>query len=258
MPIEAKEEFHLPFDQKGINLLSWKELEPFPGSNDIEITVGISNWNRDGTIVECIDSVCNQNFPKKNYEIIIVDDCSEDNSRVLIRHTIEKYQDNLIRYYELEESRTKNEHHPHNVTIRKALGKIFVKVSGDTLLSRNYLEGVWRHHNVYNNLFLHCFWGGISKDMMSDDCSNFMVMRKEALEKIIKLSGLEEDKLRPCLNPDLPVAHENKHPVDTGGSMYTKWWQKLHGFDEQIQGNIPGDVCLICRCTRIGPFRRNA
>ena len=40
MSVAAKEEFHIPFDQKGVHLPSWKELEPFPGSDDIEITIG--------------------------------------------------------------------------------------------------------------------------------------------------------------------------------------------------------------------------
>ncbi len=246
----TEETFHLPFDQRGVNLSSWTDLPPFEGSNNLEITVGMSNWNRDGTIAECIESVCNQSFPNKNYEIIIVDDGSEDNSKKLIERTIKKYPDNLIKYYALKESRTFNEHHPHNVTIREARGKIFVKLSGDTLISKNYLEGVWRHHQSRENLFLHCLWGGVSKQSFAFQLKEIGL--KRLLSRIIRETSLEEELIKDKIAPELQNAHDGKWPVDTGGSMLTKHWKEMRGFNELIKGNSVGDVEFMCRCTRKG------
>lgn len=55
-------------------------------------------YNGEATIAQTIESVLNQTYPQ--WEMIIVDDCSTDNSAELV-HSYEK-KDNRIRYYRLE------------------------------------------------------------------------------------------------------------------------------------------------------------
>jgi glycosyltransferase involved in cell wall biosynthesis len=50
---------------------------------DILISVIIPNFNYEQFLKRCIDSVLNQNY--ENFEVIVVDDCSTDNSRELIK-----------------------------------------------------------------------------------------------------------------------------------------------------------------------------
>jgi glycosyltransferase involved in cell wall biosynthesis len=54
-----------------------------------KITVGISSYNHSKYLEQCIDSVLNQNY--KNFDIVIVDDCSSDASNKVI---LNKYEDN--------------------------------------------------------------------------------------------------------------------------------------------------------------------
>ena len=46
----------------------------------MDISVIVTNYNYSKLIRRCIRSLLNQNIDHKNYEIIVVDDCSTDNS----------------------------------------------------------------------------------------------------------------------------------------------------------------------------------
>ncbi len=62
-----------------------------------KISVIIPTYNRENTLRRSIDSVLNQTY--KNIEIIIIDDCSTDNTKKLI----EEYKDKVI-YYKLDKN----------------------------------------------------------------------------------------------------------------------------------------------------------
>lgn len=62
---------------------------------DLLISVVIPMYNRSKTIIECLDSICNQTY--KNIEIIVVDDCSNDNSVDLV----ENYNDSRVKVIKL-------------------------------------------------------------------------------------------------------------------------------------------------------------
>ena len=47
------------------------------------ISILITNYNKQKFLKKCLDSVCNQSF--NNYEIILFDDCSIDNSLNIIK-----------------------------------------------------------------------------------------------------------------------------------------------------------------------------
>ena len=64
------------------------------------VSVVIPVYNREKTIVRAVKSVLNQTY--KNIEVIIVDDCSSDNSRVVIENAFS--ENNNVRYICLEKN----------------------------------------------------------------------------------------------------------------------------------------------------------
>ncbi|WP_277640134.1 glycosyltransferase family 2 protein [Wolinella succinogenes] len=66
--------------------------------NDPLISVVIPMFNRSKTIKRCLDSVCSQTY--SNLEVIVVDDCSTDNST----DVVENYSDNRVRLVKLEKN----------------------------------------------------------------------------------------------------------------------------------------------------------
>ncbi len=65
--------------------------------NEIKISIAISTYNRACKLNRLLNSVIQQNY--NNYEIIIVDDKSTDNTHELVRKFKEKNQKTTINYY---------------------------------------------------------------------------------------------------------------------------------------------------------------
>lgn len=59
----------------------------------IKASVIILNYQGENVIEETLNSVINSDFNKKEYEIIIVDNNSSDNSVQIISNLIKKYKD---------------------------------------------------------------------------------------------------------------------------------------------------------------------
>lgn len=65
----------------------------------MKFSVIITTFNRANIISVCLDSLVNQNYPKDDYEIIIVNNNSSDNTEEVVENYIERYPDVNIKYY---------------------------------------------------------------------------------------------------------------------------------------------------------------
>ena len=99
-----------------------------------QISVVIPTYNREDTISRAIDSVSEQTID--NYEIVIVDDGSEDDTREMIK----KYNDNRIRYIEHENNKGQN--FARNTGLRAAEGSYISYLDSDDILLPLHLEKV--------------------------------------------------------------------------------------------------------------------
>ena len=117
----------------------------------IRFTVTVSAYNIEKYVERSIESVMSQNF--KNFELIIVDDCSTDNTY------------NIIKEYENNENirifRTKNNtgtaSGTRNVAIDNAKGEYLLFLDGDdTLYNANTLEDINNliGNNTYDIVYL--------------------------------------------------------------------------------------------------------
>lgn len=57
------------------------------------VTIGVASFNNSKYILETLDSILNQTY--RNFELIIVDDCSTDNSLSIIEEWVNKYKDQI-------------------------------------------------------------------------------------------------------------------------------------------------------------------
>jgi len=102
---------------------------------EMEISVIITNYNYDKFLARCIRSLVTQSYDKKEYEIIIIDDCSTDNSK-----------DIILNYESVGLIRTVlNEKNIGlaaccNIAIKSALGKYVIRVDADDYVSADFLK----------------------------------------------------------------------------------------------------------------------
>ncbi|NUJ98140.1 glycosyltransferase family 2 protein [Candidatus Gracilibacteria bacterium] len=139
------------------------------------ITICIANYNKGPYIKECLDSIIKfENI--ENIEIIIVDDCSNDNSKEIIKNWIDNNKEIKIIFNENKEN--KGPGYTYNQTIKKSNGEFITFMDSDdffilstldekrkkllknpdfkiiygngTFYENNILSGLSIHKNIFN------------------------------------------------------------------------------------------------------------
>lgn len=101
----------------------------------IDISVIICTFNHAKWLERCIRSIVNQNnIDQKSFEVIIVDDCSTDETKYVIKNLIEFKNISII----------KNENNlglpkSINIAMNASKGRYIVRVDSDDYVQRNFL-----------------------------------------------------------------------------------------------------------------------
>ncbi|MGL4391950.1 MAG: glycosyltransferase family 2 protein [Fusobacteriaceae bacterium] len=103
-----------------------------------EISIVIPTYNRDILLKEALDSALFQNKIKMSYEIIVVEDCGDKNTK--IEKLFETYNDGKISYY--KNQKNLGLFGNWNRTIELARGKWICMLNDDDLLLPNFLEEI--------------------------------------------------------------------------------------------------------------------
>ena len=102
--------------------------------NNILISVVMPNYNGHSFVEQAIDSVLSQTY--ENFELLVVDDCSNDDSVSLIKHKAQS--DSRIRVIALEHNA--GVANARNVGIREAKGEYIALLDNDDLWTEDKLE----------------------------------------------------------------------------------------------------------------------
>ncbi len=110
---------------------------------NIEISVIVPTYNRSRLLDYTLFSLTEQSLPKKNFEVIVVDDGSDDNTK----EVAESYLDILpIRYY-FQEDKGYRPGSARNIGITNADGKICLLVDSGILLGKDCLKAHLAFHS---------------------------------------------------------------------------------------------------------------
>ena len=96
----------------------------------LRFTVAICSYNIEKYIERAIKSVLNQEY--ENYEVIVVDDCSQDNTVEIIK----KYENNKLKFFSTEKN-SGTAAASRNISIEKARGEYIIFLDGDDTLYDN-------------------------------------------------------------------------------------------------------------------------
>ena len=159
------------------------------------VSIIILNYNAGNLLLNCVDSVFKSTYP--NFEVLVVDNISTDNSHVVCKKKFEK-----IHLIENKENLGYCE--GNNVGIRNANGEFVVILNPDTIVEPNWLNHLMSAYNefgegLYQPKFfslnekhvlqstgnmLHIFGFGFAKDKGKIDDE-----KMESVEKINYASG---------------------------------------------------------------------
>ncbi len=104
------------------------------------ISVVIPMYNTERYIGECLDSIFAQTF--QDFEVIVVDDCSTDNSYKVVKNYVERFKDKI----QLLSTKTNSggAWRPRNLGMRFARGEYLFLVDADDFITKTALEELYK------------------------------------------------------------------------------------------------------------------
>ncbi|HVI51611.1 MAG TPA: glycosyltransferase [Candidatus Sulfotelmatobacter sp.] len=96
------------------------------------VTAVVANYNYADYVGKCLDSLLGQTWPQM--EVIVVDDCSTDNSREVLK----TYEDRCTVIY--RPTNSGNPCHPHNEAIARGKGELVMYLDSDDWVAPTYVE----------------------------------------------------------------------------------------------------------------------
>ena len=99
-----------------------------------KVTLIIHVYNSEKYISKCLDSILEQTY--KDYEILIVNDGSKDNSQKIINEYKNKYPEKIISI----EQENKGVSETRNESIKRANGEYIMFIDNDDYLDKDYIE----------------------------------------------------------------------------------------------------------------------
>lgn len=146
--------------------------------HEYKISVIIPTFNSSSTIERLIHSLINQDF--KDFEIVFIDDASEDNTIETIKTAVSNKK---LSYQILANRENKGPGYSRNVGIKHSKGRYIVFIDSDDVVNYNHLSSLYR--NMENNNVESVFTKGVKIDR-NDELFDFQVDKFDSLLKLAK------------------------------------------------------------------------
>ena len=120
----------------------------------VKITVIIPARNEEENIADCLNSVCNQSYPKELFEVLVVDDHSTDNTAALIK-SFESEQVKLIALKDfIGEEINSYKKKAIEIAISQSTGELIVTTDADCIVPENWLQAIAEFYEQYQPEFI--------------------------------------------------------------------------------------------------------
>ena len=117
------------------------------------VSIVIPMYNAEKYIGECLDSILAQTFT--DFEVIVVDDCSTDNSRAVVQSYLPKFGDKL-QFVRSEKNSGGCPGIPRNTGIRLSCGEYILFVDSDDAITPTALEELYPLAKKFDADVVHC------------------------------------------------------------------------------------------------------
>ncbi len=120
-------------------------MDKFTENNLPLISIIIPCRNEEKFIGRCLDSIVEQDYPKENLEVLVVDGMSEDRTRRVITQYSQKYP-----FIKLIINERKITPSALNIGIRSAKGEIIVRMDAHAVYENRYISKCVKYLSEYN------------------------------------------------------------------------------------------------------------
>lgn len=138
---KKEERYAFPIDSCVPTLVEKKDNKPL-------ISIIVASYNYEKYIIETLDSIISQTY--KNYEVIVVDDGSKDNSIEVITRYVKRY--NNVFLYTHDEHKNKGLPSSLKLGVEKSRGEYIAFCESDDYWHPEHLEKKIEIINSYNNV----------------------------------------------------------------------------------------------------------
>jgi glycosyltransferase involved in cell wall biosynthesis len=177
----------------------------------MKISAIIAAYNAEQYVSRAVRSCLDQSIDRKDYEIIVVDDGSTDNTQRVLRSF-----EGLIRVITLE--RNMGLPHACNVGIQSALSRFVVRVDADDYVHEDFLKVLYLYLSMNSEM------DAVACDYLLVDDSEHVLSRKSAAESPIACGtlfrkdhlveiGLYDETFRLVEDEDLRIRYEQKYGI---------------------------------------------
>lgn len=210
----------------------------------MDLSVVVPSFNKAPHLVNHLASLGSQTFGHERFEVIIVDDGSNDTTYPVVREA-RKIFDYEIRYFYLDRPGYTPAPLAWNFGIRQARADIIVQMGPDTIAAKDALE----LHYAYQTMgaeHLYCF----------GRCYN---IHSPVAQNLLKTVDWQQD-FRQLESLFISEYHHSKYwSVPYLASIQKKWFFQLRGYDEGFMDHVfPDDSDMIVRLWAVGVETFNA
>ena len=210
--------------------ISWNSIPDIRHqTSDIrhKLSIIIPARNEEENIAACLDSICNQSYPKELYEVIVVDDHSTDNTAAIVK----KYASQNVKLISLKETLNGEQLNSYKkkaieIAIAQSGGELIITTDADCIVPPNWLQTIASFYNQTNAAFIAM--------PVAINCSNRFIEIFQALD-FMTLQGITGASV-----------YKKVHSMCNGANLaYTKKaFEEVNGF-KGIDNIASGDDMLL-------------
>lgn len=230
---------YLPEDSDFFNISKAKLKINFNLYKDkLDFSVIIPIFNKKNSLKFVLNNFSEQEFPKSKYEIIVIDDGSNDKTLELIKK-IKPTCNFKYFYWPRKKIKVKKEYKElakfynrvglaRNIGINNAQGEIILFNDVDVLVDKNCLKRHEKYHQKYSNIIVRGFRMFLSEKLNLKKIEDFSY-----LDKMSKPEKTEKERKKDCRFYNL--SKEGWHRVITANlSIRKKYLDKIGGFSKDF------------------------
>jgi cellulose synthase/poly-beta-1,6-N-acetylglucosamine synthase-like glycosyltransferase len=118
------------------------------------ISIIIPARNEEENIAACLDSVCNQSYPKDLFEVLVADDHSTDNTAAIIKsYTAQNVKLISLKDF-ISEDLNSYKKKAIEIAIAQSTGELIVTTDADCFVHENWLQTIAAFYEQYNPAFI--------------------------------------------------------------------------------------------------------